>query len=132
MSSERSKKRVVSCEEDKEFQAEIDALTNKRSMFAPGECKTIPDPQDKPPAFITEFPQEPAPQGYITDTPMEFERFKDKSRGLFGGYFRSEADFEDFCMLPIAASQRLAFVRRVQALEADKMINKSAVTIHTA
>lgn len=60
---------------------------------------------------------ESSPCNAPAETPLMFEALKDKMRPLYGTYFKTEMDFEYFCMLPIPTSARAQFIRDITTKE---------------
>lgn len=108
---------------------ELDEIMAKRTTVTPGEAKHEENIVCAPAVRIDQDPvYTGAVDNFITDTPRNFELFKDASRMEFRRHFASEEEFELFCMLPIAPRSRIDFLSRVRELSSDS--NKSVV-VHT-
>lgn len=53
----------------------------------------------------------------IVETPDQLEEKKNRLRSFYASNFKSEQDFEYFCMLPLAPSQRREFFEKVRDRE---------------
>ena len=97
-------------------------MTEKRIRCEVGGEDIEQSEDVKAPPIRLELERLDAKDGFsreIVDSPDNMKLAMEKARGEFAQYFRTERDFQDFMMLPIALGERHLFIERVQRIQAN-------------